>query len=181
MIRARVGWLPLLALLLLPLSAPALELVPRGEGQEGCYATPWIADRQRVDALVRSLRQRGYIAGSEEGVHEEQLGYRVADPGRLRLDHARGRIDAAAGAGFTAALAQGADGRPTVSYGIHRHRRDADDQALALARAGIDATVEPVYRTRATARAVMRAPASRLSVVRFGQLWRPVHCDALQW
>ncbi|MBK1729893.1 hypothetical protein CKO14_10955 [Halorhodospira halophila] len=175
-------WLAsILLVVTLPVPVAALELVPRGEGDEGCYATPWIADRQRVANLVASLRQRGHIAGSEEGVHEELVAYRVAAPERLRLDRARERIDAAEAAGFRAALAQGVDGRPTVSYGIHRQRADADYHAVALAQAGIDTTVEPVYRTRPTARAVIRAPASRVSVVQFGELWRPVHCDALQW
>ncbi|MCG5542033.1 MULTISPECIES: hypothetical protein [unclassified Halorhodospira] len=178
---ARRWLLPVALLLTLPGPAPALELVPRGESEAGCYATPWTADRQRAVQLVASLRQRGYIAGSEEGVHEKQVGYRVAAPQRLRLDRARERIRTAEGAGFSAALARGADGRPTVSYGTHRKRVEADRRAADLARVGIETTVEPVYRTRTTARVVVRAPASRLSVVRFGTLWRPVHCDALQW
>ncbi len=168
----------------LPSTAYALQLLEPSESGEqvsGCYATPWTADRRRVADLVDSLRSQGYIAGSEEGVHERQIGYRVAAAERVLLREARERVERAASADIEAALATGADGRPTVSYGFFYRRAEADERRRAVWQLGLRAEVEPVYQTQATARAVVMAPLAGTSVVGIGRLWAPVDCDALHW
>ncbi|MFW6380382.1 MAG: hypothetical protein ACOCZF_03115 [Halorhodospira sp.] len=158
-----------------------LEIAPPAERDSGCYATPWIADRDRARGLLAGLRERGYVAAVEEGVYERQLGYRLAAPERLPLQQARARIERARAAGFEAGLSLGADGRPTVSYGVFAERAAADEQLRELRRKGFAVTVEPAYRTWRTARVVLMAPVAGVSVVEIGGLWHPVHCDALQW
>ncbi len=166
---------------LFPRAAPTLELLPPEEAGGGCYATSWTTNRAQVEELVSSLRERGYIAGAEYGVHEAQVGYRVMAPGRARVGKAQRLIRVARNEGFQAVVAQGADGRSSVSYGFFERRARAQKHAAALQEAEIDAEVEPAYHTRSKGRVVVQAPIARVSVVSFGEFWQSVDCGALRW
>ena len=160
---------------------PELEVLPGDRLAEGCYATPWTADRDRVEALVSSLRRQGYIVSAQYGVRQHQAGYRVADPRRVRLREARELIEEAEADGFGATIATGADGRPTVSYGHFPELEQAEGRRADLAQQGIRAQVEPVYRARRTGRAILVEPLAGSSIVSFGSLWEPIDCEVLDW
>ena len=160
---------------------PQLDVLPGDRLAQGCYATPWTADRDRVEALVESLRRQGYIVSAQYGVRQHQAGYRVADPGRVRLRDAQDLIEEADVEGLEATIATGADGRPTVSYGHFPELEQAEARRAELAKRGIGAQVEPAYRARLTGRAVIVEPLAGSAIVSFGSLWEPVDCEVLDW
>lgn len=157
-------------------------LLERADGGGPCVASAWTAQRSKADGLVTRLRKQGEVVWVEKGLNQQQVGYRVVESARVLLHSAAEKIAAVnrLSLGY-AAVAVGADGRPTISYGFFKDRGEAARRLRELDRAGFDAVVEPGYATLDLYRVVMMVPVNRLSSEGVSGFWHTVDCDAIAW